>query len=253
MRALIFAVSFIALTASVSVQAQEKVLFRYNPPVGETIKYTTDMNMDVEGEASVVMDMKMVLAQTAQAKSDKNTFALASKIESVKMDMNAGMMMLSYDSENPDESNPMTQEFAKQLQPLLEANLMVETNERAEVLEINGAEGLQGMVDLKQLFNSAHFPEQPIQVGDSWEMDVTHEQLGLALKYVLTYAGLENGLHRIDIATDPNAPATQGIEVSASGFNLYVPQSFVLEKSEITSKVDAGGTSITTQAVLQKL
>lgn len=251
MRALAFVVSFLAFTTSITIQAQEKVLFRYNPPVGETLKYTVDMNMDMEGEASVVMDMNVVMTQTAQAKSESNTFTINGKFESVKVDMNAGMMMMSYDSKNPDESNPMTQKISERFKPILDAELILETNERAELVELSSTADLKNLIDVKQLFSPVHFPEKAVQVGESWDMEVVHEQLGMTLKYVYTYIGLQDGFHRLDAVL--NAPTATGITISGSGFNLYAQQSFVLEKSEATSNIDAAGTNVTTRAVVQKL
>lgn len=252
MKKLALAVCFV-LAGIAGTQAQEKVLFRYNPTVGESLKYNVDMNMDVAGEQSVLMDMRMVMTQTIDGKSENDNFLVKGKVASIKTDMNVGMMMLSYDSENPDDSDPMTAQLAQQFQPILDADLSVETDDRGKVVQFSGADNLQGVADLKSLFNSVEFPEQEVQVGDTWNMDVENDQLGIELKYILTYVGLQDGLHRVDIATDPNTSAVQGAEISAEGFNLYQPATFSLEKSELTSKVDAGGTSITTTAILEKL
>lgn len=239
------------LAVALGVQAQEKVSFRYNPPIGEKMSYNTAMNMDIEGEQSMIMDMNMVMTQTAKDKGADQIFNIVSQIESIKMDMNMQMMMMSYDSENPDESNPVAQQMGEQFGPLLKKDIHVKINDRAEVIDITDAESFAGLGDIKSMFSAASFPEQAIAEGESWTMSLPNEQLGIDLNYKLTYAGKEDGLIRVNLESVPTEEAS-AMAITASGFNLYDPKTFVIVKSEVTSKIDAQGTSITNKVIMEK-
>ncbi|WP_166332597.1 DUF6263 family protein [Sphingobacterium chungjuense] len=239
------------LAVALGVQAQEKVSFRYNPPIGEKLVYNTAMNMDIEGEQSMIMDINMVMTQTAKDKGADQVFNIVSQIESIKMDMNMQMMMMSYDSENPDDSNPVSQQMGEQFAPLLKKDINVKINDRAEVIDVADAEAFAGIGDIKSMFSAASFPEQPIAEGESWSMSVPNEQLGVELNYKLTYAGKEGDLIRVNLESEPSDEAG-AMSITASGFNLYDPTTFVVVKSEVTSKVDAQGASITNKTVMEK-
>ncbi len=240
------------IAVALGTQAQEKVSFRYNPPVGEAMNYNTSMNMDIEGEQSMIMDMTMKMSQTVKDKGADNVYNVVSQIESIKMDMNMQMMMMTYDSENPDDSNPVSQQLGQQFAPLLKKDINVKINECAEVLEVENAEAFAGLGDIKSMFSAASFPDQAIAEGESWDMSIANEQLGMDVTYKLTYAGKENGLIRVNVASAPAEGAAQ-VSISADGYNLYDPKTFVIVKSEITSKIDAQGTAITNKVLMEKI
>lgn len=248
----LFALICLITTAAVVAQAQEKITFRYNPPIGEKISYRSVMNMDVEADQSVIMDMTMTMHQTATEKGADNIYSVSSQIETIKVDMNMGVMMASYDSENVDENDPVAQQLGQQFGSILNTDINLKINEKAEVLEISGGEDFAGIGDLKSLFSAATFPEHAVAEGDNWEMSVANEQLGLDVNYIMTYVGKENGLIRVDVASDSDVQ-TEGASITISGHNLYDPASFILVKSDVTSTVEAPGATVVNKAIMEKL
>lgn len=251
MKKLFAAICLFTATAVVT-QAQEKVTFRYNPTIGEKVNYLSTMNMDVEADQSVIMDMTMKMYQTANEKGADNVFSVSSQIEAIKVDMNMGVMMASYDSENPDDSDPMAQQLGQQFSSMLNQDINLKIDEKAEVLDISGAEGFAGLGDLKSMFSTATFPEHAVAEGESWEMAVTNEQLGLDVVYVLTYAGKEDGLIRVNVSTSEDMQA-EGASINVSGYNMYDPTSFIVVKSDITSTIEAPGATVINKALMEKL
>lgn len=248
----LFALICLVTATAVITQAQEKVTFRYNPTIGEKVDYLSTMHMDVEADQSIIMDMTMKMYQTATEKGADNVFSVTSQIESIKVDMNMGVMMASYDSENPDDSNPVAQQLGQQFAPMLHKDINLKIDEKAEVLDIEGAEGFAGLGDLKSMFSTATFPDHAVAEGESWEMSVTNEQLGMDVVYVMTYAGKENGLIRVNV-TSGNDAETEGASISVSGYNLYDPTSFIVIKSDITATIEAPGATVINKALMEKL
>jgi len=108
----------LSLATTFVVQAQEKVRFKVNPEKGKSLNYEMILKTDVEGAQDVMMDMKMGLTLTPSTVTD-NDITLDIKYTKVKMDINAGMMMLSYDS-SEESDNEMSKAIGAELKPILE-------------------------------------------------------------------------------------------------------------------------------------
>lgn len=238
--------------STVFTYAQEKVTFRYNPTVGEKISYLSTMHMDVEADQSIIMDMTMKMFQNTTEKDANNVYSVVSQIESIKVDMNMGMMMVSYDSEDPDDSNPVAQQMGEQFSSFLNKDINLKIDEKAEVVDISDLEGFAGIGDLKSMFSTATFPEQAVAEGESWDMSITNEQLGMDVKYILTYVGKENGLIRVNVESNPDSEVEGAASITVAGYNLYDPATFVVIKSDITSTIEAPGATVINKAIMEK-
>ena len=91
---------FTCLTFFVSftVSAQEAVNFKLNPEIGKPIQMNMLMKTDIDGPQSVIMDMKIKM-ETLPAKKENENFIFENVIKAIKADIDAGMMTVSYNSE----------------------------------------------------------------------------------------------------------------------------------------------------------
>lgn len=240
----------LALIIGFSANAQDKVSFDWKPPVGEKLNYLTSIHMDVQSEQSVLMDITMNMEQEFMAKDAEGLYPSVGVIKSIKVDMNVGFMTMSYDSENPDDTNPMAQQIGEQFSKVLHKEIRMKYAATGEVVDVESEGDLSMLGDVKGMFGGAVFPKQPVAVGESWETEVENEQIGATLVSKMTYAGIENGLVRVNVSASTKDGAAAGI--TAEGFNLYDPQTFNIVKTENLSRVTSNGVNITNKTVMEK-
>lgn len=159
----------IALILSIStiLQAQEKIRFKLNPKLNEPIKYEMITKIDMSGAQDIMMDMHMDMTLTATMIKD-TSIILESKYSRIKMDLDAGLMLVSYDSDAEGQSE-MSQTIGAQLEPLLKNNIIIEMGLNGKVKNSKLPDGIGQAFDKSNLENiAANFPENEIKIGDSW-------------------------------------------------------------------------------------
>src|SRR5690606_11575265 len=105
----------LALCMGLLTFAQEAVDFKLNPEIGKPLQFNMLMKTDVDGPQSVIMDMNMKM-ELLPAKKENENFTLENIIKAIKADIDAGMMTISYNSEeeSTDETAKMLgQQFSK--------------------------------------------------------------------------------------------------------------------------------------------
>lgn len=155
--------------------AQEPIDFKINPEIGKPLRFDMLMKTDVDGSQSVIMDMNMKMEVLPVKKEDEN-FTMENVIKAVKVDLNAGMMTVSYDSEteSDDETAKMLgAEFSK----IIDQKITTTVSEKGktEDIDVPGSFSAQGF-DPSTFSNiSPSFPEKAVKPGESWnsttEMD----------------------------------------------------------------------------------
>lgn len=143
----------------------DKVLLRLKPKVGDSQKtiMTIDMTSGGDNGLSMNMSMDMDLKVLEFAEPD---YVYEIKYNSIKMNMNAGGMEMSYDS-NAKEQTGIGKNMHEQMKPLFEKPMTMKMSERGRVsdFEIPGLTNNQQM-DMGAI--SIPMPEEPVGVGDSW-------------------------------------------------------------------------------------
>lgn len=168
----------LALIASISVQAQNKVLFKINPEMGKTLNYVMTIKSDVEGEQDAIISMSLQIALTPMTIKD-NTIIIEAKYPKASMSIQTSMMSISYDS-SIESADPMSQMLAAELAPLLEKTATIAMQYDGTITDIE----FPGVSDqtfdksnFKQLFLS--FPTKAIAIGESWKAPITVAQFEL--------------------------------------------------------------------------
>ncbi len=153
--------------AEQSIESAEggKVLIRLKPKVGDTQK--TLMTMDMSSEEAQALSMNMSMAMDMRVTDfAESVYTYEVKYNSIKMDMNAGGMEMSYDS-NAKEQTGMGAIMHEQMKALFEKPMTMKMNERGKITEFQ----LPGVANNQQMDMgsiSLPLPEQPVGVGDSW-------------------------------------------------------------------------------------
>ncbi|MGH2622126.1 MAG: DUF6263 family protein [Sphingobacterium sp.] len=159
----------IACTASGSYA--QSVDFKLNLPLNKPYKMVTVMKMDMDGAQSLIMDMNTKSTTTFTKKEDRN-YTQESVTDAVKMDMDAGMMTMSYDSENPTD-DPMSKILAGEMDKIVGSKITVVMNDKGQIITTDGEEDDQSSPNpLGNMTMTATFPDHPIKPGDTWESEV---------------------------------------------------------------------------------
>lgn len=143
----------------------DKVLIRLKPKVGDSQKML--MTMDVESQGQQAMKMKMTMGMDMKVTDLKDAvYTYEVKYNSIKMDMGAGAMQMSYDS-NAKEQTGMGAVMHEQMKVLLDKPLTMKMNERGKVTDFE-LPGLASGQEMDMGSISLPLPEQAVGVGDSW-------------------------------------------------------------------------------------
>lgn len=144
----------------------EKVQLRIRPQVGDTqnMLVTVNMNMDNPEE----MDMKMISKMDMEvADKEDEIYTYNMTYKSIKMNMQAGGMTISYDSESEDQGG-LGGLIGEQMKGFFGKPMVMKMNDRGQVISLD----LPGGLDANQTGDMGSvaipLPEEPVGVGDSW-------------------------------------------------------------------------------------
>lgn len=143
----------------------DKVLIRLKPKVGDTQKTLMTMDMSADGAQSMTMNMSMAMDMKVTDFKDA-VYTYEVKYGTIKMDMNAGGMEMSYDS-SAKEQTGMGAIMHEQMKGLLDQTMTMKMNERGKITDFQ----LPGLASNQQMDMgsiSLPLPEEPVGVGDSW-------------------------------------------------------------------------------------
>lgn len=154
----------------------DKVIIRLKPRVGDTQKTIMTMDMLSNGAQSMKMNMVMNMDMKVTDKQD-NVYSYEVKYNSIKMDMNAGGMEMSYDSSAKEQSG-LGAIMHDQMKAILDKPVSMKMNEQGKITEFNlpGLANNQQMGDMGSI--SLPLPEGPVGVGDSWTAERPLEGMG---------------------------------------------------------------------------
>lgn len=156
-------VLFLLSSGVLATKAQE-VEFKMKLPLNQPYKAVTTMKMDVDGEQSMIMDMSTKSSITA-TKFESPNYTFENVTDAVKVDMDAGMMTLSYDSENPSD-DPTSAMMGAQFEKLIGKKMVMVTTDKGKLISSEGIEGMDSAFD--NLGMTATYPDKKVKPGDTW-------------------------------------------------------------------------------------
>jgi len=198
-----------------------------------------------------MMDMKMGLTLTPSTVTD-NDITLDIKYTKVKMDINAGMMMLSYDS-SEESDNEMSKAIGAELKPILENNLTLTIDKNGKVKEANFPNVSEQAFDKSSLQGfSVGYPDKEIAIGETWESNSSIGQLGISGTVINTLA--EKTPEGYKITFKGNYLGQDGSQIGTTdGYYIVNPKTFITKNSIVNTNIEAQGQKITTSVELNLL
>lgn len=187
---------FLVASAAIKTQAQE-VEFKMDLPLNQPLKAVTTMKMDIDGEQAMIMDIVTKSTITATA-LEANNYTLENVTDAVKMDMDAGMMTMSYDSENPSEDDPMSAMLGAQMESLIGKTVTIITSDKGELVSSSSDEEDDEEMNngFENLAMTAVYPDKPVKPGDSWTTETSAN--GMTTKAVNKFVGSDQDGHQLE-------------------------------------------------------
>lgn len=173
--------AIVALTM-VSFMANDSVLLRLKPQVGKTMtinmKSSQIMTMNVQGQS-------IANSQTFESKTEMtatnitaDSIFCTAKMKSMKMTQSAMGMTMTYDTEHPEDANPMLAGAMKPFQDAIDKELQVVFDPLSKTMKMP-SENIPNI--------SATYPVEAVSVGSQWTADNTQNIAGTDIVMTATY------------------------------------------------------------------
>lgn len=170
-----FLITCLALCTGFLTFSQEEVDFKLNPEVGKPLQLNMLIKTDIDGPQSVIMDMNMKMELHPSKKEDEN-FRLENVIKAIKIDINADMNTVSYNSEtvSTDETTKM---LGEQFSKIVDQKISAVITDKGKTIDIDLPSSMSSNgFDPSSFTNiSPSFPDKAVAPGESWnninEMD----------------------------------------------------------------------------------
>jgi len=245
-----------ALCLSLVALAQEAVDFRLNHEIGKPFRIDMQMRTDIEDpqDASIDMAIKMAMKmETVSTKKENGNFTMETTTKTIKMDMNAGEMALSYNSEEEGSADENTRVLWEQLQRLIGKTVVVVMTEKGETLSVQLPEGFagQGFDETSFSVMATVFPDKPVRSGESWNAvtKTTDNPIVAKTDLVSTYREESADGHVVDIVG--TISDSTGNEVGTlSGYYVLDKKTHFTKSSEIKTKIEVEGKKLTNTIAL---
>lgn len=241
-------IALFTLAITISTYAQEA--FKIKVEKDKVINFEMLLKTDIEGSQDIIMDMSMLMSVKPIEVSD-DTIILETKYSKIKMDVNAGIMMASYDSSQEPEDE-ITKMLASQIQPLLDATLILTMDPYGNIQNIEAPNVPNGLFDESNLKGiTLGFPSKEITIGESWE---TSSETQLGINITITNTLTEKTAEGFKIEIKGNLYNQDGKVIgSQSGFYIIDPITKLTKLSETTTHIEVEGQKISSSVELKQI
>jgi len=231
------------LSSAAFVSKAQEVDFKIKLPLNQPYKAVTTIKMDMDGEQSMIMDMVMKSTITA-TKFENSNYTMENVTNAVKMDMDAGMMTMSYDSENPSD-DPTSEMLGAQMGKVIGQKITMINSERGKVVSSETPEGIENAFD--NMGMTASYPEKPVKPGDTWPVETT--QKGIKTVANSKYIGKNAEGHQIETVGELFDEEDNKIGTFTSNY-IIDPETFFSKSGTMKMNMDLEGQKIVTDLTM---
>lgn len=222
----LLAILFIAF--AFNSQAQ-KYTFQYNFNKGDTFIQTSVSNMKLSQERmGQTVDTKSTVKYRYKVADIQNDLIfMTMSYEFMNMEMDGMGQKMTINSDNSND-NPVFADFSKVFNSIKENEIAFVMSKRGEIKEINGIEEIRQAIinsgvdannpltsQLMQQFSkntlmtlfeqlSSHFPDNPVEIGEMWERDLSIHQssINMDAKTKITFLSMEDDIATLKVETE---------------------------------------------------
>lgn len=238
---------FLLASAAIKTQAQE-VDFKMDLPLNQPWNAVTTMKMDIDGEQAMIMDIVTKSTITATT-LEGNNYTLENVTDAVKMDMDAGMMTMSYDSENPSD-DPMSAMLGAQMENLIGNTITLVTSNKGELISSSSSEEGDNE-DMNNGFENmamtAVYPDNPVKPGDTWTTETSAN--GMTTKAVNKFVGSDQDGHQLETSGELFDGDNNQIG-TVNGTYTVDSKTFYTRQANLKMEMDVEGQKIITEILM---
>jgi len=230
--------------------AQKAVDFKLNPEIGKTMNMLMQVKTDVEGPQSMIMDMNMKMVMTATEKQDEN-FKIETVTKAVKVDVDAGMMNMSYNSEE-EPKDEMAKMMGSQFEKIIGQVITVILTPKGKTVEVILPEGIgQGMDKSSFASISTPLPENPVAVGATWQHSADMGENPFISKTETTSTFKEENENGYVIGVVGKLLDESANEIgSVTGSYVLDKKTLVTKNADVKTSIEVQGTKVISDVVL---
>lgn len=247
MRKLILLSSLAVITALSAcsgggVSEGDAVVLKLQPKKGEN--YLTNMDMDMSmqiGEQKVNSLSKFVMNSEIQDVSEEGNVEMEYRFKKIRMEMNTPQGKMVIDPDEESATMPGMEESIGAFKVMKNMGLKTTMTNKGELLNLEVlSDSIDAMMlaQVKQTFESNMaknfkiYPDEPVKIGDSWEIVIDQNMNGLMMKATNNYTlkQILNGKAILEVKTD----------LTASGEGMEGMEMTGTATGEITVFLDSG-------------
>lgn len=212
-------------------------------PLNQPFKSAVTMKMDIDGEQSMIMDMATKSTITA-TKLEASNYTFENVTDAIKVDMDAGMMTVSYDSENPSE-DPTSAMIGAQFEKMIGKKMIMVTSDKGKLISSEGIEGMENAFD--NMGMTATYPDKPVKPGDTWSSEV--EAKGVKTSANNKFIGKNADGYQVEAIGEMKDES--GTKIGNFNANYTVdPETFFTKTANIKMEMEVQGQKIITEMVM---
>jgi|GEM_PF-379088 len=249
--------TLMGLCLSLAALAQEAVDFRLNLEIGKPLRIDMQMKTDIadpqEAEMDMAITMEMEMEMVSTNKED-GRFTIETTTKTIKMDINAGEMAVSYNSEE-GPADDRIRVLGEQMQKLIGRTVVLVMTEKGETLNVELPEGFAGQGFDKTSFSSMAtvFPSKPVLPGESWNAVTkttdNHNPVFAKSDLVSTYREESAEGYVVDIV-GTISDASENEVGTLSGYYVLDRETHFTKSSAIKTTIEVMGKKITNTIAL---
>lgn len=278
-----FIAAFVLFSACITIgSAQKPIDLKFNLATGESYDYKMDVDMSTKGEFSgQPIDVKntMALGYHFKVIGDSSGWKkLSATISKIVMNVNAGGMNFSYDSDTPPDSTDMIGGMLGKILGVMKgAEFGFTMNAKGEIGSVSGIDELMERMqanvpgasamgagignsfseenfrqNMQQAFGA--YPGKPVKPGDTWTNTATTNTSGMQLETTNVYTlesvsgNIANVKMTSKLATASVDTAAAGIDGTGSGNIMFdIPSGIAVDgntETNLNIKVNEQGQTI---------
>lgn len=246
-----FLLILISLTSFFVSNAQDAISLKLKPEIGVPLNYNLAIKTDIDGPAPAIINLNMKLEITPTKKED-HIFTINNLTKSIQADVDAGLITMSYDSEEGTEDE-LSKTLGDQFSKIINKNITLQVNELGQFINITMPDELN-----EEEFDQSSFsnittvlPNHPINIGSSWNSSYEMDDNPIIGKVTSTSTLLEanDNSYTIDvIGTVANKELDEIGDVS--GFYMLDKETGLNKNSKITTTIKTNGIVLTSEITM---
>lgn len=231
--------------------AQKAVEFKLNPEIGKPLNINMLMKMDVDGPQSIIMDMNMKM-EMIPTKQENDNLTIENTTKAIKVDIDAGMMTMSYDSET-EATDEMAKMLATQFSKIINQKIGLAMTSKGKTVDVTLPEGFEGQGFDKSSFSNiaTAFPDKAVVPGESWESVTEMSDNPIVAKTALVSTYREETADGYVVDVEGKIFDKSENEVGAvSGYYTLDKNTHFTKNSELKTSIEVQGSKIVNDMTL---